>query len=366
MQLRASLARAPLFRTAGGAHRTHTCMSHGAGAAQDAAAAQATTAVSAATEALVAPVLQLARSAEDAKGLLRLPRALELCERALALAEASFPQSTLLIAKFLADVICARRNLVVGGTASVATPHAALAALQMAAWRSDEQLQGLSQRCLGLLRARWHAGTLLTLTPEEACFAAQRDEVATPEALGVEPFVICAADAIQNWQHTLLTRADDLERLHGVHEALCAALEMHALTQTRSVHLHVTTFDALSFVLWNALDNTPWRRRLRATCGQSRADEDRLRELQHFASEDDDLRAQIYSSEREQFSLRAAADVARHGLRSCALPFCGATEAYPKTYKLCGRCRGVAYCCAAHCAEDWKRHKREDGCEAPP
>ncbi len=235
-------------------------MSHGAGAAQEAAAAQATTAVSAAAnEALVAPLLQLARSAQDAKDLLRLPRALELYERALALAETSFPQSTLLIAKFLAAVISARTALAVGGAASVTTPSAALAALQMAAWRSDVQLQGLSQRCLGLLRTRWRAGTLLTLTPEEACFAAQRDGVATPEALGVETFVSCAADAIQNWQRTLLTRADDLERLHGVHEAL-----------------------------------------------------------------------------------------------------------YPKTYKLCGRCRGVAYCGAAHCAEDWKRHKREDGCAAPP
>jgi hypothetical protein len=57
--------------------------------------------------------------------------------------------------------------------------------------------------------------------------------------------------------------------------------------------------------------------------------------------------------------------VARHGLRSCALPACGATEAYQKTYKLCGRCRGVAYCCPAHSKEDWKRHKREDGCAEP-
>jgi hypothetical protein len=61
-----------------------------------------------------------------------------------------------------------------------------------------------------------------------------------------------------------------------------------------------------------------------------------------------------------------AADVARHGLRSCALPACGATEQYRKTYKLCGRCRGAAYCCASHSKEDWKRHTREDGCAPPP
>jgi hypothetical protein len=66
------------------------------------------------------------------------------------------------------------------------------------------------------------------------------------------------------------------------------------------------------------------------------------------------------------FAARAAADVARHGLRSCALPSCNSAEPAPKTYKLCGRCRGAAYCCAAHSKEDWKRHKREDGCAAPP
>ncbi len=60
----------------------------------------------------------------------------------------------------------------------------------------------------------------------------------------------------------------------------------------------------------------------------------------------------------------AADDVARHGLRRCALPACNAQEAHPKLFKLCGRCRGAAYCCAQHSREDWTRHKREDGCKA--
>ncbi len=79
-----------------------------------------------------------------------------------------------------------------------------------------------------------------------------------------------------------------------------------------------------------------------------------------------DARGELGKSKHDAMCLRAAADVARHGLRSCALPSCGATEEYPKTYKLCGRCRGAAYCCAAHSKEDWKRHTREDGCAAPP
>jgi hypothetical protein len=87
--------------------------------------------------------------------------------------------------------------------------------------------------------------------------------------------------------------------------------------------------------------------------------------LQQGAAQSTAARDEEHISSHKEISARAAADVARHGLRSCALPACGATEAYQKTYKLCGRCRSAAYCCAAHSKEDWKRHKREDGCAAP-
>jgi hypothetical protein len=61
----------------------------------------------------------------------------------------------------------------------------------------------------------------------------------------------------------------------------------------------------------------------------------------------------------------ADADVARHGLRACALPGCGATEPHPKLFKLCARCRRAAYCSAAHQREDWRRHKRAECSGAP-
>ena len=69
----------------------------------------------------------------------------------------------------------------------------------------------------------------------------------------------------------------------------------------------------------------------------------------------------------EGVAAHAADDVARHGLRLCALPGCGAREAHPKHFKLCGRCRRVVYCSPAHQSEDWKRHKRADGgCKEAP
>jgi hypothetical protein len=216
-----------------------------------AAAAPPTTAVGAATDALVAPLLQLTLAANDAYGRLRLPRALELYERALALAEKTAPESTLLIVMLLEKILDSRMNLAIGGNASVTEDLKALAALHIAAWRDDLQLLRLSQRRLGLLRARWAAGTLLTPTPEEAHFS-DKLSPRTSETLGMVLFVSWAGEAIQNWPCTLLTPADDVERLHGVHEALCAVLTMQPLTLERAVYLDLPTVDAIYFVLHNA------------------------------------------------------------------------------------------------------------------
>jgi hypothetical protein len=98
-------------------------------------------------------------------------------------------------------------------------------------------------------------------------------------------------------------------------------------------------------------------------CGLTPADVVAIRQLQdNYAKRQGALRDSDHHLAFVQE--RGAADVARHGLRTCALLACGATEAQPKLFKLCGRCRGAAYCCAGHSKEDWKRHKREDGCKA--
>jgi hypothetical protein len=110
--------------------------------------------------------------------------------------------------------------------------------------------------------------------------------------------------------------------------------------------------------------------RMRAECGLSAAEEMAVRRLTGWHKAMAELRTQELESELEEMESRrqqtAAADAARHGLRRCALPSCDAQEPHPKLFKLCGRCRGAAYCCAAHSVEDWKRHKREDGCKAAP
>jgi hypothetical protein len=109
---------------------------------------------------------------------------------------------------------------------------------------------------------------------------------------------------------------------------------------------------------------------MRATCGLTADAEMALRQLaerhkavaertkQELSKKLDDLKTKQQQA--------AAADAARHGLRRCALPACDAQEPHPKLFKLCGRCRGAAYCCAQHSKEDWKRHKREDGCTVAP
>jgi hypothetical protein len=110
--------------------------------------------------------------------------------------------------------------------------------------------------------------------------------------------------------------------------------------------------------------------RMRAACGMAPAEETALRRLAERQKEVAHQRNEHVGQSNKIEVLNAlqqqaaAADAARYGLRRCALSSCDAQEPHPKLFKLCGRCRGAAYCCAAHSAEDWKRHKREDGCNA--
>ena len=54
---------------------------------------------------------------------------------------------------------------------------------------------------------------------------------------------------------------------------------------------------------------------------------------------------------------QACTDIAKHGLRDCALPFCSRTEKTVKEFAGCSGCRSVVYCCLEHQALDWRAHK---------
>jgi hypothetical protein len=175
-------------------------------------------------------------------------------------------------------------------------------------------------------------------------------------------YIRCASDAACCWP-ALRTPADDEARVRGVHGALRAALELEArgglndVTSSTCIALQ----NLLTFSLLGSAHGL--LQQLRSVCGLTPADEFAWRQLQQ---RNDELRQRMASGSELLTSVqkRGAADVARPGLRGCALPACDAQEPHPKLFKLCGRCRGAAYCCAAHSVEDWKRHKRENGCTA--
>ena len=66
------------------------------------------------------------------------------------------------------------------------------------------------------------------------------------------------------------------------------------------------------------------------------------------------------SMQKEQRALQAAMQKSLRapGLRTCALPGCGAREAHPAHFKSCAACRTVVYCCREHQVAGWPAHKK--------
>ena len=58
-----------------------------------------------------------------------------------------------------------------------------------------------------------------------------------------------------------------------------------------------------------------------------------------------------------EFDARQREDVAKHGLRDCALPSCAKTEKTVKEFSLCAGSRSQVYCCLEHQALDWRAQK---------
>ena len=65
-----------------------------------------------------------------------------------------------------------------------------------------------------------------------------------------------------------------------------------------------------------------------------------------------------FQQSNAEFDARQRTDVAKHGLRDCALSSCSKTEKTVKEFAGCSGCRSVVYCCLEHQALDWRAHKK--------
>jgi hypothetical protein len=326
------------------------------GSTDDAAAAARAAAVAELTS-VVAPVLEMIRAARDALSRLRHARSLELYERALAAAEAlPLPHDSLILAFCVSLVVDSRTIWREDATAASGTSQ--VGEVLIAAWRNDERALLLAQRCIALFHTRWLAGTLFTLSPQEVVFFARFE---CPLQVCAEQFIWFMDSALCYWP-PLPTTAELEARLRGVHGALRTVLELDARPDLQLSAIAATNLTSIMCrIREDEAAGGSMLSGLQSTYGLSDAESMALVTLttRECLTWNDGSR-ELLTRWRE----RAATDVARHGLRRCALPSCNSEEPEPKLFKLCGRCRGAAYCSAAHCKEDWKRHKRELGCQA--
>ena len=65
-----------------------------------------------------------------------------------------------------------------------------------------------------------------------------------------------------------------------------------------------------------------------------------------------------HEQDNAEIKARQRADIAKHGLRDCALPSCSKTEKTVKEFAGCSGCCFVVYCCLEHQALDWRAHKK--------
>ena len=311
----------------------------------------------------LAALNKLAAAARSSHVIGRHSRGAELFERALAAAEAALPADSMFITSLLGEhtmeLVLASHERAMTGRAPTPEDFAL-------AWRQVPLAVSQSQRMLERLCARWRAGSLLSLTQQERSFCGALQ--AKQAKVGADLFIAAASDALV-WWPPLRTAEEDAARLHAVHEALVCVLDTYVL-QTVQGGLVVPalpnlTLSSLHNLLQYALGSTAaggFLERLKAV-GLSDARVARLQHLLLALRQGRDKVQRNLTADTAAQSARVAADTARLGLRCCSLPECGATEPHPKAFKLCGRCKSVAYCCPEHSAQDWRRHKRD--CKKP-
>jgi hypothetical protein len=331
--------------------------------------------------AALAPVLELRRTSECAAVRLAHARSNELALRAVALAEETLPRDSLVTVHVRWEAV-SRIELQSLPANILAVPDAGerMTAAVYGSWSDDARLVALSKQNLAALHLRWRAGALDAPNADEYAFFRFPPAVDARRA-GARLCALTAWEAVDRWPLPALDDAA-LRDLRGV---LCAVLEAEARgALCDALPPGGTSLEDPSFVVWQLcrtllragtslnLERVAQRAHrlqdLRLTHAQTAALRTLHQRMQQGLHPNAEGFRLIHARATEACANRAAlaaAELERHGLRSCALPACGAEEPAPRTFKKCGRCGAAHYCCPAHAAADWKRHKREDACKAP-
>lgn len=335
------------------------------------------------------PLLAALKAARRQAELVRGARAKELYERALALADDAIAAGllttdSLIYVTVLRELYSSRLLVATIAIKQQARSEVDESVAMEVAWHDDTTVS-LSRQALAALLARWEAGTLFTLSTVELAYCAQEDLLPKDEdslhiALAELLFMIAADTAFRSPRE-----ARGSINTNASHAGITAALRALASLIERSVKLENPSYTPrgtvrlrlfelrsdvamhLQPLLHTALKDPPNSlllelRRRGLTAGEEKTL--RVVALPFVNSTIPDAQKYMYTND-EMASQRAAADVAKHGLRKCALPECTQQEPHPRAFKVCARCHAVTYCCREHQLQDWKRHKREEGCAAP-
>ena len=323
--------------------------------------------------ATVAPLVALWKRSMEMMRLQRWARGLELMERALEQAQRTLPQDNL-VAVWMTGFVVSQRVLSGRELASMTAPRMSNGSLQFAASTSEiHLLTAMTCERLAACCARFGAGTLSKPTPEEVAFFSTYKvlDAAREGRVGEEVLFIATTEALE-WT------ASDCEVLAGLKACSVSAMMQIALSldargelepwlrKRNMVHRGLAT--VLAGVL--ASNTTAQAQNLCAYLPpEAEVSRSRLealhRKLTNIRGENEPLSDNSISALVAQLQGNAAADLARHGLRTCTLPACGAKEPHPRFFKCCSRCRSVFYCSPEHQREDWPRHRAADRCTKP-
>lgn len=326
-------------------------------------------------------IAALTRQAHVAYSKVRVHSAVEYLERALALANATQPGESLVVAStlnaFFPVLVKSHDDALMSGEP----------AAWQAAWQSDPRAVAMARRSLELLLSRYEAGSLSHLTPDEAAFfkrVRQTDALTTDAEmwLGGSALLFAASWAVsgspsnENFRLSFEARSGN-PVLGLLIRAVLAVLRLvmqqrytergvmvgeHEVEVQTDFRLTKDEFISFGTVIEAGL-NSFYLPLLRSH-GLTYAEEQKMSRMLAAVNSRRVESNKAVLSDNAAREERAAADLARHGLRRCTLPDCGAEEPHPKAFKLCGRCKSTAYCCPEHAAQDWRRHKRAE-CSRP-